>query len=241
MSGSTVADRQRERAERSSKQTRAAMAGADVPKQRRAGLAALALLLIVGGALGAGLLAMRVDTREPVLVAAVDIAPGAEIKASMLTEADVASEGLRLIPAELSGQILTARTYARSAIRAGSLLDENNLTRVDPIENGRAIVSIPLTDALVPTAELDSDDLVQIMRVSRNDSGAPAQPLTQALVLSVDSVSEGSGLASGGGSLSLLVPAEAAADVVNAAAADVAGVALLKRGQDIDTKLETGR
>lgn len=243
MSGTSVAERQRDRAERGTRGAGAAagaLRGAESPKQRRRGLAALAVLLIVGGALAAGLLAVRMDSREPVMVAAVDIAPGTRIKPEMLREADVASEGLKLIPANAVGQLFTTPTYARGLIRAETLIDANVLTTSDPIAADRAIVAVPMTEGLVPKGELGSGDLVQVMRVSRNESGSAAEEITEALVLSVDGSGGDDELSVGAsGSLSLLVPSSAAAAVVNAASADVAGLALLRRGQDVEVELRT--
>jgi hypothetical protein len=49
------------------------------PRRRRPGFAALAVLLVVGAAAAAGLLAVRLDARQPVLVARHDIAVGQQI------------------------------------------------------------------------------------------------------------------------------------------------------------------
>lgn len=64
------------------------------PRERRPLLAAFAVLLIVGGAAVAGLLALRADTRVPVLVLARDVATGQQITADDLAVTPVASEGL---------------------------------------------------------------------------------------------------------------------------------------------------
>ena len=75
-------------------------------------LAALAVLLIVGGAAAAGLLALRADTRVPVLVAARDIATGEQITAEALSTTPVAAEGTLLIPANRLDELVG--TYASS-------------------------------------------------------------------------------------------------------------------------------
>lgn len=62
------------------------------PHRRRPALAALAVILIVGGAAIAGLLAMRLDSRTPVLVLNQDVAVGTKITSSMFTSSDVATE-----------------------------------------------------------------------------------------------------------------------------------------------------
>lgn len=241
MNGASVAERQRSRNDRREVAANAARS-VEPPRQRRTGLAALAVALIVGGALAAGLLAVRMDSREPVLAAAVDIAPGTLITSEHLREVSVASEGLRLIPSELASQVLDGGTYARTLIRKDSLVDENVLTRSAPIGEGRAIVSVPLSADLVPRRDLRSGDLVKVMQVSRGDSGGTPTELTEALVLDVHA-GGGDELAGGGngGSLSLLVPTVVAGAVVNAAAADAAGVALVDRGQESDVELRVSR
>ncbi|MGH3317395.1 MAG: hypothetical protein ACRDO0_14745, partial [Nocardioidaceae bacterium] len=72
--GADGQDRQRARAERGLKSTRSSStAGRDrlpsPPRRRRPALAALAVLLIVGGATLAALLALRLDQRVPVMMA----------------------------------------------------------------------------------------------------------------------------------------------------------------------------
>lgn len=243
MNGSTTAERQRARADRREKSVTGSAPGRTVepPRQRRTGMAALAVALIVGGALAAGLLAVRMDSRQPVLAAAVDIAPGTLITSEHVREVGVASEGLRLIPANLAAQILDGGTYARVQIRQDSLVDENMLTKEEPVGDGRAIVSVPLTPELTPDKDLRSGDLIQVLKVTRGDTGGAAPTeLTEALVLQVHGGAEGE-LGGGGGSLTLLVPVQAAAGVVNAAADDAAGVALIDRGLGSDVELRAGR
>lgn len=242
MNGSSVAERQRSRNDRREAAASAAAKAVEPPRQRRTGLAALAVALIVGGALAAGLLAVRMDSREPMLAAAVDIPPGTLLTPEMLREVDVASEGLRLIPADLASQVLNGRTYSRVQIRQDSLVDENMLTESAPIGQGRAIVSVPLTAALTPRNDLRSGDLVKVLQVTRGDSAGSATELTEALVIEVHGATEAD-LSGGGnsGSLSLLVPTETAAAVVNAAAGDAAGIALVDRGQAADVTLRVGR
>lgn len=235
MSGTSVADRQRARIERRESSSEG-VKSAEPPRQRRTGLAALAVALIAGGALAAGLLAVRMDSRVPVLAAAKDIAPGTLITAEHLREVGVASEGLRLIPADSASQILVG-TYARVQIRKDSLIDENVLTTKDPLAADRAIVSVPLTPELTPREDLRSGDLVQVLEVSRGGAAGELSELTEGLVLDVHMGSESDLGGGSGGSLSLLVPSGAAADVVNAAAGDAAGIALLERGRSADVKL----
>lgn len=206
------------------------------PRQRRPALAALAVVLVVGGALAAGVLAVRMDERVPVLAAAREIPPGTEITAADLVEVAVASDGLDVVPGEALDQVLGA--YSVSTIPQGSLVNAGNLSTQAPVGDGRAQVSVPLNPALTP-AGLTSGDLVEVVRVSGGSAGR-VQVLTEALVVDV---SRGSADDLGGvqaGTATLLVPTEVAADVVDAAGSDLAGLALLERGQPVDVDLEVG-
>lgn len=235
--GSSLAERQRNRAFRKSQGKTPGTRQADPPRQRRPGLAALAVLLIVGGSLVAGLLAVRMDSREPVLAAKRDIAPGTLITRDDLREVNVASEGLRLIPADLAEQVLDGGTYAQMRIRQDSLIDENMLTREEPIGEDRSIVSVPLNPAITPSRDLRGGDLVQVIRVSGTQGRERPSELTEAVVLSV-SAPQADDLGGGtNGSVSLLVPSSVASDVVDAASADRAGLALLQRGASTDAEL----
>ncbi|WP_340537430.1 SAF domain-containing protein [Nocardioides sp. GXZ039] len=208
------------------------------PRQRRPALAALAVILIVGGALLAGLLAVRLDSREPVLAAARPIEAGAVITEDDVKEVKVASEGLVLIPAEFADDILNGKTYAKFPIGPDTLLDENMLTTTNPVDGDRAVVSIPLSSKLTPAATLRSGDLIEIIRVGGSGSDAEPKVLSQGLVLSVDKGSSDDLGGSSEGTLQVLVPSEVAAQVIGAAGGDQAGVALLKHNQPFDIELE---
>lgn len=230
------ADRQRARAfRRNTPAGSASSRPTEPPRQRRPALAALALLLIVGGALAAGLLAVRMDSREPVLGAARDIPAGTLITADDLREVQVASEEVSTISLDLLDQVVG--TYAKVPIPAKSLVTKTMLTTASPVSDNRAEVAIPLNPALTP-AGLASGDLVQVIRIAGAGGGdGGAEVLGEGLVMEV---SDGSSDQLGGsqaGSLNLLVPAEAAASIVNAAGSSSAGLAILARGQSTDVDL----
>lgn len=238
-SGGAVAERVRQRTGRAAR-TNDGRPTTEPPRQRRPALAALALLLIVGGALLAGLLAVRMDSREPVLVAARDIAPGTKITAKDLAEAKVASDVLKTIPVKLASQVVG--TYATTSIPARSLVEEQSLSAEAPVSGDRAVVAVSLNPALTPASELRAGDLVQVVRV--NGSAATTsqpRPLTTALVLSITQAKSDSLGGSQSANANLLVPAGAAGAVIDASAANLAGLALLERGQDTDVELEMNR
>ncbi len=231
---SATSDRQRSRAARRGAKSASSRGAAEPPRQRRPALAALALLLIVGGALVAGLLAVRVDSRVPVLVAARDIEPGAEITAEDVKTVNVASEGLNLVGKEHSE--LVVGQYAATRIPADALIDGRMVTDEPPIGEEEAIVSVPLAPKLTPADDLRTGDVVLVVRATGEAGGdGKAQQIATALVLSVSTTSDDDlAAAQQTASASLLVPAEAAVAVIDAASADQAGLALLERGQDTD-------
>ena len=234
-----VSDRQRGRAFRRQSAGKSPSERVAAPtRQRRPALAALAVVLIVGGALVAGLLAVRLDSREPVLVAKNDIDAGSVITSDDLTTADVAGDGLDLIPADLSGDLTSGRFYAGVPIAAGTLIGKGLLDDQDPLVDGRAVVSVPLTANLTPGPEsVLSGDVVSVVQISTGDDG-DVTPLTEAYVLDV--VSNASDDLGGAqtASVTLLVPDEAAAGVIGAAGRSVAGLAVLRHGESPDVDLQ---
>jgi hypothetical protein len=230
--GTSTGDRQRLRAARGN-----ARAGVNrmpaPPRQRRPALAAIALILIVGGALVAGLLAIRMDSRVDVIAVSRTVNPGEKITADMLTSVRIASDDrVRLIGAQYSDQIVG--DYAKGTIYKGMLLDQQLLTKHSPVGNGRAIVSVLLNPALTP-AELSHGDLVQVVRAADStSSGVGAKDITQGLVLSVRKAKSDSLGGASSGSVSLLVPESSAKEVIDASRGTLAGLALLSSGNTID-------
>lgn len=236
--GSTLAEQQRSKAFRRARTKNSSNRQVEPPRQRRPGLAALAVLLIVGGALIAGVLAVRMDSREPVLAAAHDIPPGQLITEADLIEVKVASEGLRLIPSDLADQVLDGKTYAKVQIGQNSLIDETMLTKEEPVGEDRAVVSIPLNALNTPAGELRSGDLVEVIRVVGGEGDGEPRPITQAVVLTTSAGRSDDLGGSTTGSVTLLIPSVVSADVVDASSADKAGIALLERGVDTNAELE---
>lgn len=233
--GGTTADRQRQRASRgvggSGGASRSRLPSP--PRQRRPALAALAVLLIVGGALLAGLLAMRMDTRVPVLTVNKEIPAGTRISAADLAKVQVASEGLDLIGEDLADQVVG--TYAKTTIAPNQLIDRRMLTNESPLTEGRAIVSVLLTPGLAPSSELTEGDKVIVIRTSQDaNSTAGGEEITEALVVGKSGARKDSLGGASAGSVNLLVPEGTAEAVVDAAGTNRAGLALLSHGNSAD-------
>ncbi|MBA4608570.1 SAF domain-containing protein [Aeromicrobium sp. Marseille-Q0843] len=230
--GDAVQDRQRARTARGVG-GRAAPAGArpTPPRRRRPAVALLGVLLILGGAALAGLLALRMDSREPVLVVKSDIPAGTKLTVDMLGETNVATESDLIVPA---GAIRTVEgTYTRVPLNEGQLLDTSMLVRTNPLSGGQlAEVGVPLVEGRVPD-DLDSGDLVRIVRIGEGDR--PSQPLALGLVIRPPVSSSGGGVLGGGSdsegsAATLLVPLEVADAIVDAAGNNRIGMSLVDRG-----------
>ncbi|MDP9820660.1 SAF domain-containing protein [Nocardioides massiliensis] len=232
--GSSKDDRQRQRAARGIRSRAAASGPTDrptPPRRRRPALAALAVLLIVGGAALAGLLALRLDSREYVLVVGQDMAIGQEFTTDNLLRKRVASEGDMLIREADADQVIGA--YARSALRAGQFLDETMVDRNPPVPDDLVQVGIPLVSTNVPPG-LRAGDEVRLIRVG--ETSVAAEPLATGLVTATDTAGGGDDIAGGSAArlATIVVPADAADGVVDAAATNRLGVALIGRGASLE-------
>src|ERR1700712_68620 len=91
-------------------------------RDRRAALSALALLLVVAGALGSALAVYRSGHRTDVLVAAHDLTPGQLVTSADFTVARVASDAsAHLLPASSRAAFVNSHTLY--GIPAGTLLN----------------------------------------------------------------------------------------------------------------------
>jgi hypothetical protein len=197
-------------------------------------MAALAVLLIVGSALAAGLLAVRMDNRVPVLAARGEIAPGSKIAVSDLKVVDVAGDGLELIDKKFASDVVG--TYATTRILPNQLINQEMLTRHDPISSDRAVVNMVLSPSRAPIDDVESGDVVQVVATSEDNRSGGV--ITEAYVLSVSLASKDDLTGdSAGTSVQLLVPRAAAATVVDASAQNRAGLAVLSHGNDVDVDL----
>lgn len=206
-------------------------------RHRRSGLIGLAVLLIVGSAAIAGLLAVRLDSRSAVLVAARPIGIGQQITRADLREARVASEGLSLIAGSDSGQVLGK--YAAQAIPAGRLLDSAMLQTRGFLKEGAVAVGVAVPSGRMPASGLQQGDRVQIVQVIE---GVPKVLVASAVVSTPPAAasSGGGGLLPGGGAsqsagavATVIVTSEEGPRVAAASAANQLSLILVERGSQL--------
>lgn len=203
-------------------------------KHRRTGLIGLAVLLIVGSAAVAGLLAVRLDSRSAVLVAGRPIAIGQQVTKADLREARVASEGLSLIPVSESSRVIGK--YAAQAIPQGRLLDAEMLQQKGYLKPGVVAVGVSVPPGRMPASGLQQGDRVQIIQVVE---GVPKVLVASAVVSTPPAAarSGGSGGFLPGGSsqgpgavATVIVTAVEAPPVAAASAANQLSLVLVERG-----------
>ncbi|TDD69258.1 flagellar biosynthesis protein FlgA [Jiangella aurantiaca] len=195
------------------------------PRQRRPALAALAVLLIVGGAAVAALLAMRVDERTPVLVVTEPIAAGERITEAKLSTTQVAAEGTELIPESDLEQALTFN--ARVNLQPGQLLDTQMLTDQPPLGEGQVAVGAFLGQGFLPAGGLQAGDIVDLVSIVTGEG----ETVVEGARVASATAAEGADQAGGTGSLvTLLVDRGDAATVGGLAATSQLVVTLVERG-----------
>jgi hypothetical protein len=207
-------------------------------KHRRAGLVALAVLLIVGSAAVAGLLAVRMDSRTAVLIAGRPIAIGQQITKDDLAQSRVASEGLALLPASDSGKVIGK--YAAQAIPAGRLLDDGMLQQQGYLVAGMVAVGVAVPPTRMPASGLQQGDRVQIVQVVEGvakvlvDSAVVSTPSAPGSSSSGGLMSGGGSPGSGSGSVATVIVAAADGPAVAAgSAANQLSLVLVARGSQL--------
>lgn len=206
-------------------------------RERKPVLAALALLLIIGGALGAGFLVLQSNKRVPAIVVAQPVAAGAKIPAAALQRTEVSVDsGVQFVSWTDAGQV--TQDYAATSIPAGTLLSAGMVAPAAAVAHRGDVLGLALKDGQFPTG-LTAGNRVAIYATGGQGSsgsgcGGPGGLLSgNATVIAVNSPGT-SGLvgSAAGGSISVSVavsPADAGAVACNAAAGQVA-VALLPPG-----------
>lgn len=168
--GEEASERQRARADRGIRSNASVQSDRlpPAPRERKPGLAALAVLLIVGGAALAGLLAIRADERVPVLVASQNIPAGEQIAAEDLGTMAVASESDLLIPESAVGDLVGR--YATVDVSAGQLIDATMHGGEGLLGEGEVIVGATMPEGRMPGGGLERGDQVDLVRVADGEA-----------------------------------------------------------------------
>jgi hypothetical protein len=209
------------------------------PRERKPALAALALLLIIGGALGAGFLVIQSGQRVAAIVVTQPVAAGARIPVTALQRAEVSVDsGVQYVDWVYAGRV--AQDYAAVSIPAGTLLSRAMVATAAAVSHRGDVLGLALKDGQFPPGLAAGNRVAIFATGGQNNSGSGSGCAGgggllsgNATVIAVNS-SGGSGLvgSAGGGAADVTVavsPVDAAQVACNAAAGQVA-VALLPPG-----------
>lgn len=135
-----------------------------VPKRdRRPALAALAVLLILAGALASALIAYRSGDRVDVLVARDDIQPGQRIDADDLTVARVANDGGAVVDASAKDSYIGS--YATTRIPKDTLINRTMFKVNGIIPDGAQLVGVVLPATQRLSQDVSAGDVVRLYYV----------------------------------------------------------------------------
>ncbi len=207
------------------------------PRERRPGVAILALLVVLACALGSAVLYRQAGGRVSAVEVTKRIAPGQQIPADALTEIQVAKDStLKIVPWE-QRSILTSKYSAAVEIPAGTLLTGPMLTDAAGLTGDQSVVGLSLKSGQFPPG-LKAGDRVRVMWVGRDaatkGTASPAAgPGGTGAVELVGSATvrevfkPANGESTSALSLSVLVPASSSGSVVQAASSGDVALVLL--------------
>jgi hypothetical protein len=203
-----------------------------LPRRRRPGLAALAVMLVVGcSAVSASLVLASGDTTA-VLTVVRAVPAGQALAAADLGTAEISGSGLSAVAATSRDKVL-GLTAAVDLV-PGSLLTDGMVTR-DPVPGrGQAVVGLSLKPGLLPEAELQAGTAVMLVRLPA-PTGTPSSAdgervSSELLVPRARVLSETSDPTTGGRLVSLLIEQSIAAEVSRAAAAGTVSLVVIGPG-----------
>ncbi|MDH2413231.1 SAF domain-containing protein [Nocardioides sp. CER19] len=182
-------------------------------RDRRPALAALALLLVLVGALGSALLVFRSGDRESVLVASRDIPFGSVITRADFRTARAATDEGHLFQASRIGEIEGLR--ATSTIPAGTLVSPQMFTVDTLVPDGGEAVGVVVDPNRRPSDVPEAGEVVRLYYVASGGAANTDVPDNPVVVDAARVIGTGAGSDSGTESVTVLVESDAAADVAN--------------------------
>ena len=145
-----------------------------VPRERKPALAALAVVLIVGGALVAAYLVARTGHEVAAIEITHPVSAGEQVPASALRQVEVAPDGgASYVSWANAGQV--TQTFAATSIIPGTLLTSAMLARSSDLSSGKDVVGLALKDGQFPDG-VQVGDHVNVYQVSSGGQSCPGSP-----------------------------------------------------------------
>lgn len=183
------------------------------PRERKPALAALAVLLVLGGALASTLLVIQSGERVSAIRVTQQVGTGQPLPEAALQEVQIADTGIDYVP--WSRRLEVLRTFAAATILPGTLLTERmTVTASQELGPGKAKVGLALRPGQFP-AGLREGDRVQVVHVPGRTTQTPGKVMAQsALVHQVTPP----GRTGSGGSITIIVDSSLSPEIVAYAA-----------------------
>jgi hypothetical protein len=201
------------------------------PRERKPALAALAVLLIIGGALGAGFLVIQSGKRVAAIEISQQIGAGQQIPLNAMQQVQItAGTGLAYVPWAEVSQV--ARFFTVSTIPPGTLLTREMVATTGTSVAGRAVLGLALKDGQLPHGLQDGDhiDIYQVSDAQETCPGGSGGTLAaDAVVLAIGAPSATSGSTAIADVEVALNPTDAGPVACNAANG-IVGIAVLPNG-----------
>ncbi|MBC6458677.1 hypothetical protein [Actinomadura sp. HBU206391] len=203
------------------------------PRERKPALAALAVLLILGGALTSAYLVMASGQRVSAIRIAQPVAAGQRIPADALEEVQIGNTGIEFISWTERGAV--SQAYAAVPLVKGALLTNGMVSPTDAATNGRVVVGLALKPGQLPADGLKPGDRVSLYGVGgQNAAGVRAGTTLSEDAIVVDVARGGEqSLQSDQTMISIAVPPEEAPQVAQAASAGAVAVARVPVGTKV--------
>ncbi|MBO2462887.1 hypothetical protein J4709_35500 [Actinomadura sp. LCR2-06] len=200
------------------------------PRERKPALAALAVLLILGGALASAYLVMASGQRVSAIRIAQPVAAGQQIPQSALEEVQVGDTGVQFI--NWSERLNVSRYYASVPLVKGALLTNGMISRTDEAAKGRLVVGLALKPGQLPSGGVESGKKVTLYAVGNGSGGGPRAGTVLAAEAIVINVGGGGSdrLRSDQTTVDVAVAPGDAPQVTEAASAGTVAIALIPDG-----------
>ncbi|GAB3822287.1 hypothetical protein [Kribbella italica] len=188
-------------------------------RERRPALAALAVILILLGAAGSTLIALRSGDRQYFVAVKENLPPGHKVEDKDLTRGDLAGATGTLVL--WSDRAALKDQYTTGWIYAGQFVSKKNFTN-DPVPEGGALVGISVESGRAPAEAVEVGDVVRLVRIpAANQDGGQAAVIAPAarVTSTTGSLTDGKTGANTTVNVTVLIPDSRATTVAAAAAA----------------------
>ncbi|MFI7127451.1 hypothetical protein ACIBQ1_17270 [Nonomuraea sp. NPDC050153] len=193
------------------------------PRERKPALAALAVLLILGGALATTLLVLRSGDRVSAIRVTQQVGAGQKFTEQALEEVQIAADGgVEYVSWSERGKV--ANSFATVTVLPGTLLTSRmGLKQSSELGQGKATVGLALKPGQMP-AGVEAGDRVQVIYVpSRSGQGQTRVLAESALVFSAGDKSR----TGNSGQITVIVDSSASPEIVAFASSGEIAVAEL--------------